>query len=294
MIGVGDGRWKARCPVPDHQDRNTSLSVRLGEKAVLLHCFAGCNHGEIMFHLGLRWADLFGRPGSVKPREAPVRPNSQKLEEAMGRFFPLAGPIIKPLHDRGMGDDLICLLTGLERMRWSPLNPLLPSHPEGIALLAVDEDALGRGIQVRTGKPGRKYQWLVGGEYGEPGSPYHVALMGKDRLGQGFRVTEGIIKAEVSAYRTGVPTVGITGVNSWKELLPMIEKVRPPWVALAFDMDWRENAAVRRCRRELAQSIVARRVDVYCESWSADHNGIDDFLAAGIGQVDRQTWTEGS
>ncbi len=65
------GQWSARCPA--HDDRGPSLSVReTSEKAVLLHCFAGCTVHDITAVLGLNKADLFP-PRDTRPGE-PRRP----------------------------------------------------------------------------------------------------------------------------------------------------------------------------------------------------------------------------
>ena len=66
------GQWMTRCPA--HEDRRPSLSVcETFDKAVLLHCFAGCTVHDITAVLGLNMADLFplrdSRPG--EPRRPP-------------------------------------------------------------------------------------------------------------------------------------------------------------------------------------------------------------------------------
>ena len=53
----GAGRWAALCPA--HGDRNPSLSVRDGERALLLRCWAGCELTAICQALSIRVADLF-------------------------------------------------------------------------------------------------------------------------------------------------------------------------------------------------------------------------------------------
>ena len=40
----GEG-WVCRCPA--HQDKAPSLSLRDGETALLVHCFAGCSKSEL-------------------------------------------------------------------------------------------------------------------------------------------------------------------------------------------------------------------------------------------------------
>ena len=45
------GRWsgtRGECRCPAHDDRSPSLSVRLGTKAILFKCFAGCTATDIL------------------------------------------------------------------------------------------------------------------------------------------------------------------------------------------------------------------------------------------------------
>ena len=53
----GHGKWSARCPA--HEDRSPSLSMREGDRGLLVHCFSGCTVEEICEALNLRVSDLF-------------------------------------------------------------------------------------------------------------------------------------------------------------------------------------------------------------------------------------------
>jgi hypothetical protein len=58
---TGQGRWIVKCPA--HADRSPSLSIReLEDGRVLLHCFAGCDPGDVLAAIGLELKDLFERP----------------------------------------------------------------------------------------------------------------------------------------------------------------------------------------------------------------------------------------
>lgn len=62
------GQYSARCPA--HADKGPSLSVReTPEGSVLLHCFAGCEVGEIVAAMGLQLHDLY--PPQDKSKSAP-------------------------------------------------------------------------------------------------------------------------------------------------------------------------------------------------------------------------------
>lgn len=59
-------RGKGMCCCPAHEDRTPSLSVTLGRKAILFHCFAGCSNEAVIAaldRLGVRSHDLFDGQG---------------------------------------------------------------------------------------------------------------------------------------------------------------------------------------------------------------------------------------
>lgn len=65
---VGPGRWMAQCPA--HEDRTPSLSLRQGESAPLVHCFAGCDRAEViqaLRDLGL-WPERRLQAQRARPR----------------------------------------------------------------------------------------------------------------------------------------------------------------------------------------------------------------------------------
>ncbi len=49
--------WIAKCPA--HEDRSPSLSVKEGQRGVMLRCFAGCAFAAIVESIGLRQPDTF-------------------------------------------------------------------------------------------------------------------------------------------------------------------------------------------------------------------------------------------
>ena len=59
-----EGQWMARCPA--HDDKDHSLSVRAGDTAWMLHCFAGCELRSVVDALGLGMKDLFYHQDSGK------------------------------------------------------------------------------------------------------------------------------------------------------------------------------------------------------------------------------------
>jgi len=60
--GRRPGTATAFCPVPQHADRNASLSVKATDTGViLLKCFGGCTFEEIWSALGIGPTQLMGR-----------------------------------------------------------------------------------------------------------------------------------------------------------------------------------------------------------------------------------------
>lgn len=49
--------WQARCPA--HEDRTPSLSIKVEDGKILIHCFAGCTTADIVSAIGLKVSDLF-------------------------------------------------------------------------------------------------------------------------------------------------------------------------------------------------------------------------------------------
>lgn len=56
----------ARCPA--HEDADPSLSVKLGRRGVVFHCFAGCSPEAIKTAVNVEWSDLFNEGAEAKPR----------------------------------------------------------------------------------------------------------------------------------------------------------------------------------------------------------------------------------
>jgi len=74
----GASRWFARCPA--HADRSPSLSVAVGERGLLLKCFAGCTVKEICAALGFKEADLFFDAPCSPRQRAMLPPRLQPFE----------------------------------------------------------------------------------------------------------------------------------------------------------------------------------------------------------------------
>lgn len=77
---VGQNRWTGLCPV--HGDKSPSLSIKLVEDKILLHCFAGCTAEEITKAVGLSIKDLFLNSSQGKKKID----KKKKVEKAIGEL----------------------------------------------------------------------------------------------------------------------------------------------------------------------------------------------------------------
>ncbi|QNE07789.1 DUF7146 domain-containing protein [Croceicoccus marinus] len=73
LVGALGGRWhgpSAMCRCPAHADQTASLSLRQGDKGILVHCFAGCHPDDVLRELGrIKPGRAFPRPETTTPRD---------------------------------------------------------------------------------------------------------------------------------------------------------------------------------------------------------------------------------
>jgi hypothetical protein len=106
----GSGRWSARCP--NHQDRSSSLSVRLADDRILINCFAGCKMADVLAAVNLEFKDLFDAP--ERPYQFTRETEHERLEREFKRDHPNADP---------------CFFSSWQELRssnWQPLGVGLP------------------------------------------------------------------------------------------------------------------------------------------------------------------------
>lgn len=89
--------WLCRCPLPSHGqghgDRNPSLLVRDGERAVLLKCFAGCEPTDVLAEIRRRG---IGATSLLDPRLQVEHDRPSRSAEALvlwRQAWPLAGTL---------------------------------------------------------------------------------------------------------------------------------------------------------------------------------------------------------
>ena len=209
------GKWSgtkgmARCPA--HDDRTPSLGVTLGRKAILLHCFAGCDQDSVLAALareGIETSALF----SGSSDEFPIQPRySTKPSAAALRIWRDARPLHRSpakayLEGRG-------ILATSHALKFHPRTPLGPKGrarflPAMIAAVSLDEGPIavhrtflshsGR-TQASFAKPKRAL-----GSLGEAAVRLFAPAEGRLGLAEG-------IESAMSAYAlTGIPTWATLG-----------------------------------------------------------------------------------
>lgn len=126
IVETMGGTWsrsRGMCCCPAHADRTPSLSITLGKRAILVHCFAGCTNEAVMQAMakdGVRLQDLFDGPGgAIVPiaREDVASRNAQRLWREATK---LAGsPAADYLQSR-------CITAMSPDLRFHPRMPLGP------------------------------------------------------------------------------------------------------------------------------------------------------------------------
>lgn len=118
------GRWTGSaglCRCPAHDDRAPSLSVRVGERSLLLHCFAGCVATDILKALRAARHPLRELPAGFVNKERAGERTGARSKAAALRIWdgarPIAGtPAERYLEHRG-------LRTGSPELRFHPRTP---------------------------------------------------------------------------------------------------------------------------------------------------------------------------
>jgi hypothetical protein len=80
IVAALKGRWHgsyAMCICPAHADRTPSLSVRQGERGILVHCFAGCRSEDVLREIGRTKPILNSPSPSYRPEGTP--PNVRRI-----------------------------------------------------------------------------------------------------------------------------------------------------------------------------------------------------------------------
>ena len=165
----------------------------------------------------------------------------------------------------------------------------------GFLVPARDECGRIRALALRADEPrdGAKYVWLstnpeAKNDHGRrkyprgasSGAPAHFANRHLLWTAEELTVTEGTLKADVVAALSGLPVVGIAGVNNARGLakrlranLPLLRRVN-----VAFDKDVFDKPHVAEALERLITQFEAERFTVRVRTWPGEAKGLDDYL----------------
>ena len=160
----------------------------------------------------------------------------------------------------------------------------------GILLPCKNAEGHTVGFQIRCDESegSGRYRWLSATEKQRKrggvssGSPIHVA--GREHKSTEVWITEGILKADISALRLQKTVIGIAGVGSWKHdsLRNTLKTLNAEAVVIAFDSDWSTNHAVSEQLKRLAQALISMGYRVMWAKWDSGlGKGIADLLTNG-------------
>jgi len=267
--------WDACCPCPEHNrdgDQSPSLGIGLGEdQRILLTCRVGCSTDAVLDAMQLDWGDLFGQIEEEATVASPRKNLIVCPETALDHAFRyqaydlLLDHLIltvehqEDLRRRGLSD------LEIEQRRYRSIHPStrdqaatavfgqlgeklfqvpgfvqtasgasLTLNLNGLLIPVRNRDGNITSLKVRqAGKP--KYLYLSGGSSGlSVASDLHVPK-GTPQTADVIRLTEGELKADVAFVLSGLTTLGIPGVASWRKALPLLKEMNPKTVLVSYD-----------------------------------------------------------
>lgn len=173
--------WLARCPA--HDDDKQSLSIGLGDRGVVLKCFAGCDTAAVVAAVGLTLSDLFPprqeRPASARRRIVATYPYTDERGELLYqvlRYEPKDFRQRRP--DPNREGAWLWSLQGVRRVLYRfPEVAAAVAENRGVFLVEgeKDADALARLGIVATTNAGGADKWSA--DYTEALSGAHVVIL---------------------------------------------------------------------------------------------------------------------
>jgi len=174
LVKALGGSWQGdhgMCLCPAHDDREPSLSVRVGDHALLFTCFAGCERRDVIRAIGHRQSDALKR-GAGRPSFRHGGAGSSALPQLslvpIRRLWDRAQPLAGTIAEAYLRRRSLFLRPGALRfLRATPLGrgkavvfrpAMLAAVHQGCELVAVQRTffAPGRPIRARDlGKPRR-------------------------------------------------------------------------------------------------------------------------------------------
>ncbi len=166
------------------------------------------------------------------------------------------------------------------------------SSYKGIGFLVKNDEGIPQGIQIRRDvvKEGEsRYVWFsssfaassAGCSAGAPsGAPGGVIFPKEGKETASLCITEGRFKAEQIAKKGNI-AVYISGVSTWKTVLPMVDRIKGDRkkVYVMFDSDMMGNTAVHSQLKEICCGLNNHGLKPYLLLWPIEKGkGFDDLV----------------
>lgn len=165
----------------------------------------------------------------------------------------------------------------------------------GFFIPARDEYGSIQALAYRLDEPreGAKYIWLstnpeaedAAGHQKYPrgassGAPFHFSNRAALWDAEELTITEGTLKADAIAALSGLPVVGVAGVNNTRGLAVRLRAHLPRLrrIAVAFDKDVLTKPQVAAALERLVAQLESERFSVRVRTWSGGSKGLDDYL----------------
>lgn len=170
-------------------------------------------------------------------------------------------------------------------------------RPSGFFIRVRDERGRVQALAQRVDEPrdGGKYIWLSssGIEGGaSTGAPAHFCNRHLMRDAHGILITEGSLKAEIVAYLSNAPVVGVAGTHAIAGLSERLRANFPKLrrAILAYDKDMIEKPQVLAAVNRLTAQLESAGFLVRVWTWEGPEKGYDDYLLSQLcGQGVRAT-----
>jgi uncharacterized protein DUF3854 len=165
----------------------------------------------------------------------------------------------------------------------------------GYFIPARDELCFIQALAYRLDHPrgGMKYVWFSSNPEAEDdcgrqkyprgassGAPFHFANRAALWEAEEVTVTEGTLKADCIAALSGLPVVGVAGVNNTRGLAGRLRRnFLHLWrINVAFDRDVLDKPHVADALERLITQLEGERFTVRVRTWRGEAKGLDDYL----------------
>lgn len=199
--------------------------------------------------------------------------SDKEIEHRQYRSFPTKGryELADALVKR-FGEPLCSQIPGLAVQRVRNLNIWNMSHTPGPGIFVPSRDILGRieALKIRRDQcdPGPRYIYFSSRKMGGPGPGARVHVPLHQNRGETIRLTEGELKADIATALSGLLTISIPGVQSWRMAISILKALQARTVRIAFDADANTNINVAKSLRDAMVAFQQEGLGLEVESWN--------------------------